>query len=544
MKKLINFEDYLFDKIFESASKKETSVIISDRLFKLLDDNISHPIAFDLLEINNIDTDMIGNKVTLIDYDEKDPGKFTYTIPSKLRDYIEKELPNYNNDLNTYRGFNYLSAEQPELWNKFRNSTTIGKVINKLWPNKYKPNGDPGKDIESFSNDIKMERRRSEEIFDRFKIVSGDDIIHYYNENQYDPRAFHGSNLGGSCMRYSHCSNYIDFYAKNSGVKLVILMSDNEEEENNDKIVGRAVLWDIASIDGEKVNRKFMDRIYYIDDTIMRLFKEFAKRNKWMYKEKQNMFSETRTVDTIDDSVSNRSLETVSTFKETGEYPYMDSMKYYYHYDGDLTNVENDDGDAWTLESTNGEYEEHDGIYVEFYGENYPEEDLIFCELGTEYRLPDDAFLIDSLQEYATQEYIDDNLVWSDYENEYIDRETATFSDYYDDWIMDDNIVDVFKAGEAKHENIKDVEEDEIEPRMINDKDDNFFTYNSNYLGTVYFDEKDLKYFDTVFSLKSDNNVYAHKNWDKDKIFKYDNKLYLNDDQEAKDKLIGQKRIW
>ena len=102
-------------------------------------------------------------------------------------------------------------------------------------------------------------------------------------------------------------------------------MSDDEDEE--DKIMGRAILWDIEYINGRKSEREFMDRIYYIYESDMMLFKEFAKKNGWLHKISQNMYSGDKIVDTVDNSSNYMELQTVSTFKKNDYYPYMDTMK-------------------------------------------------------------------------------------------------------------------------------------------------------------------------------------------------------------------------
>jgi hypothetical protein len=53
--------------------------------------------------------------------------------------------------------------------------------------------------------------------FDRFEIVSGDDIKKYYNEESYYTTG--SGTLGTSCMRYSRCEEYLNIYSKpNSGI--------------------------------------------------------------------------------------------------------------------------------------------------------------------------------------------------------------------------------------------------------------------------------------------------------------------------------------
>jgi hypothetical protein len=541
MKKVNSFEDYIFERIFESTQSKETAIVLSERLRELVG-KIDHPIADDLYELGT--KTVLGDKITLLDYDDEDISKFTYTIPSKLLELVEKDddIPKYyKNGLDDRFIMKELSKEHPNVWTKYRNSSTIGKVINKLFPNKYKPNGKPGEDIESFTNDVKAERKRAVDQFDRFKIVDGDDILRYYNSKSYDPDAFGGSNLGGSCMRHSSCGDYIRFYSENKGVKLVVLMSENHE----DKIVGRALLWDLK----RPSDRKFMDRIYYVTDTDMRLFKDFAKKNEWLYKRNQNMYSDCEIVDTKTDEVSRMILETVDTFETKDYYPYMDTMKYFHVDYGYLTNNEDiDDEDVYFLESTSGDYENMNGRgrYVDFYGERIDEEDLVYCELGDDWRLPDDAVWIEDEGAYATQRYAENHYEWSDHEDRYIPNDYAVWSEYHRSSITAENSIDVYSAGVADTETFEEMTSQyhRTDPRSQDEVGNSVIEYIGSDGEYYYFDSDDEEFFTEVISLKNEFMVNAHKVWDKDRIFRHNGKKYLDDaGSEVMDKLIGQKRL-
>jgi len=527
MKKLNTFEDYIFNKIFESNGK-ETTIIISNRLKELLS-NIEHPIAYELYEINDSYNNVKSDKATLIDLDDKEISNFTYTIPSKLIDYTEKELPNYKEYLNTSSNLKMFGLDKPEIWTKYRSSIKIGKLISKIYPNKYDASGKPGKDIESFTNLVKFEIKKKEDTFSRFKIVEGEDIKKYYNESSYSSNSS-GSILGSSCMRYNKCHSYIDFYANNKGVKLVILMSENEE----DKIIGRALLWDIVKIDGEEVDRKFMDRIYSIQNSDTLIFKEYAKRNNWLYKYEQNMYSDEEIVDSTTNERSRMSLETVDSFEKNRFYPYMDTMKYFYYEIGCLSNTVLDD-DYYFLESTSGGYTSNGG-------DDDVDADYIYCELGNDSVPSDEAIWIEQYGEYATQNYVDNNMVYSDIEDSYIENDESTYSEYHGDYISTDNSIEVFNPGASNVDDINKINFDNLD--YI---DSNYTNYFIRYMDKngyyYYFSKEDDDNFENVFSLKLNKNIYVHKIWDKDKIFIYKGKKYLNDNPEKKDKLIGQKRI-
>ncbi|MFW6243442.1 MAG: hypothetical protein ACOC2W_04715, partial [bacterium] len=457
MKILKKFENFFIDKILEG--KFELSIGISKRLEYLLK-KIDHDISRDLLALQ--DDTIKSDKITLIDYDEDDNTKFTYTIPNKIVDLISKRLNKSREEsighltkIDSEKGnFIKLSRNTPLFWGEFRVSASIPKVIEKVFPGKYDASkGENSR--ESFKNLVVAKRKKDADIFNNFKIVDGHDIVKYYDERSYDSNYGSGGSLLGSCMRYDYCGEYIEFYSNNKGVKLVVLMSD----EHEDMIIGRALLWDIVEIDGEEVDRKFMDRIYTIKQEDVHLFKDYAKENGWLHKKDQNMFKYTNFVDTISDEVKGLKLKTSSTFSKQYTYPYMDTMKYFYYKKGYLTNYEIDNW-YYYLEDTDGGYYDpiEDKIYVEYYDRHFYEydNDLIWCSFGEEYRLIDDAIFMEHYQEYTTKEYAENNLIYSEEMENYYKEEDVVWSDYHDSYIPKNESLEIYI------ENSSDEELDEI----------------------------------------------------------------------------------
>jgi hypothetical protein len=93
-----------------------------------------------------------------------------------------------------------------------------------------------------------------------FDLVEGDDIEHWYWYENYKENS---GTLGSSCMAQKR--NLFSIYTQNQDVcKMLILKED-------DKIIGRALVWKLASIkhmrkDIEGVEY-FMDRQYTIKDS-------------------------------------------------------------------------------------------------------------------------------------------------------------------------------------------------------------------------------------------------------------------------------------
>jgi hypothetical protein len=269
--------------------------------------------------------------------------------------------------------------------------------------------------------------------FDNFKIVEGEDITKYYNVENYVENA--KGTLGTSCMRESKCENFIKFYAINKDrVKLVIMFGDGD-----DKIAGRALLWTLGVINGDDdIDRLFMDRIYATNDIEIDMFKAFAKKNGWLHKYRQNMSSNERIVDTTNDKTEPLQM-VVDGIKGNSQYPYMDTMKYYAHNDGTLTNEDGDEADIYKLESTKGGYQdleadENDGrVLID--GDYYDEDQVQWCTLGEEYVLEDDATWVAWESAYATEEWMSENSYYSQIMGEHIDGRDVVELVHYDDYV-------------------------------------------------------------------------------------------------------------
>ena len=554
MKQVNNFNDFLVNLILEDENKKfhgvtELPFVLSDDLKKLLK-TINHPIATKLLEIDKERTD---KKVTMVDLDEKDYNKITLLNSNKAYDNLFNQFKKNNSEVedgkveNTLKTINLKNRDlkEYEWWTKNRATVKLGSFIGKVFPNEYKQGGNPGQDIESFVQSVIAKRNFLDNPVDNFKIVKGDDIIKYYNYKMNDTSDIDGASVGGplagSCMRNDSCADYVNFYAQNKDVSMLVLFSDNDNRK--EKIVGRAILWELSSPSG----RTFMDRIYYRYESDMAAFKQYAEKNGWLYKNSQNMSYSERIVDSKTGESNYMNLKTLSTFEQTQYYPYMDTMKWFYIDQGYLTNDEDiiDGEEVYFLESTGGGYqdageEDHDGqTYVEYYDEWVDDDELIYCDLGEEYRRSDDSVYCEYYDQDATTEYVDRNMVYSEYESSYLEDSDAVHSDVMDDHIPENNAVPVYGGADGDFEDVYDTDD-------VTHEEDDYYTivYKGKDKKTYNFNKDDKNYFIKV-SIGPDGwrQEYKHKVWDKDKIFKVDGKWYFEYDTKVKDKLIGQTRM-
>lgn len=157
-------------------------------------------------------------------------------------------------------GFRYLDSPQRRaILEKHSRTTSLSKFITKLFPEV---------DTKMVQQYVEYNKLLSTYDPSLFEIVTGDDIVKYYNQNTY----FRSSgDLGGSCMRQEEKMHLIQFYAKNSNASLIIM-----KVKDSDAIIARALLWTTTT--GVKV----VDRIYTADSRIVSLFHKYIDENEFL----------------------------------------------------------------------------------------------------------------------------------------------------------------------------------------------------------------------------------------------------------------------
>ena len=244
----------------------------------------------------------------------------------------------YNQD--KLRLIDTVSALMREVWSKNRQDIKVGRGARAL----LRSAGVTDildKDFEAFVNLFKATIDKLNDKFSYFNVVSGDDIHYWYgSENYYERRG----TLGSSCMAGAD-ESWLEIYTANPNqVSLVIFKSQDDDS----KIVGRSLLWTLN--DG----KKFMDRIYTINDSDVNLFREFAKENGW-YEKYHNSSSDIGRCIAPDGTIVDLDLTVNLDQKNYRHYPYLDTLKYYKEGTGILSNENR--GGAITLEDTGGGYD-------------------------------------------------------------------------------------------------------------------------------------------------------------------------------------------
>lgn len=153
------------------------------------------------------------------------------------------------------------------IFNKNRQEIRTGRAIRIL----LNANGVKFSDaeIEKFVNGFKGILSIMNNVFARFEEVKGDDLGFWYHRKNYLDKE--RGTLASSCQAVGRL-DWLEIYIKNpQTVSCLILRS----EENWDKIVGRALIWNLD--DGSRL----MDYIYTTKDSDVKVFKEYAKNKGW-----------------------------------------------------------------------------------------------------------------------------------------------------------------------------------------------------------------------------------------------------------------------
>jgi hypothetical protein len=381
-------------KYLDFINESKLQLLLEAKMFYTLNfmeilDRIDHPIAEEIKKLRGNEVDVNTNMID-IDYDKNDFISFIPDDKFEKMEYIVTD-PSYANYVLSIgiddKGYNMgrvrtpsegeivtiVKDFTPQEINSILGDTTIDKNYSHVrWNNslvgtceclyetdhltKNRENVKPSpykigrfvnalltkagvkftaKDVEAFVDKFKAEMMKRRNIFDtNFEIVKGEDIRTYYLEdNYYDNEE---GTLAGSCMKGDDCQEYLNIYVENDDVvSLIIFRSEHDRE----LITGRALLWD-ARLKSNDKSIKFMDRVYVNKSNDIELFKQFAIKNGYYYKHKQD-YSETPLM--FNDQVLSEYDSKIYVDVNPGNYrvyPYMDTVKYHIINDGLLKNYE------------------------------------------------------------------------------------------------------------------------------------------------------------------------------------------------------------
>ena len=339
---------------------------------KSIDSEISKSI------LNSVGTD-IKPDVTLLNIDKDDYLTFT-----TMKNFVRNLEATYDADFSSIsNGYNsnltsYLRSTENNIINASRSQIKIGRLVNQMFPGKFK-----SAEVEEFVNKFKSVMESSSS----FEIVSGDEIEKCYDKKNY--LEIRGT-LGSSCMGSK--KGIFDLYTKNNNCRLLILKED-------DKIIGRALVWKLSWLStadfDDIVNDNdvyFMDRQYTINDSDVNRFREYAKSQKWAYKEK-NTHSNFGSVVVNGVVYTHSNMEVESNLTGLKSFPYLDTFRTYDPKTGKLFNLSAVDVDdkenyinMYDLSDTDGGYDIiEDGVWSEWHDRMLDSEDAVWSDWADSY---------------------------------------------------------------------------------------------------------------------------------------------------------------
>jgi hypothetical protein len=219
--------------------------------------------------------------------------------------------------------------------------------------------------------------------------------------------------------------------------------------KEDDKIIGRALVWKLASIRrmGEVIENVeyFMDRQYTIKESDVQKFRNYAIDKGWTYKSYNNHHSYSTV--TINGENKNVSMSVKVKDKDYNRYPYMDTFRRYDVSNGVLHNDDEQDSDykgQYILEDTGGGYMEIEGgVYSEWYDRRIPEDDAVWSDPLDDYLVRDRAVQVTRgnirKRGWYPEDY--DDVFYDEDHEEYFHTDNGVYSDIEGRMLFDETAV-------------------------------------------------------------------------------------------------------
>lgn len=319
MSTLSPYNKFINEDVLEGDPNKPKFVKGEKKLLKLFISTKMETMLKKMLKTADFQAKAVASRILNID---KDPEENLFDI--SYIDIDKDDSISYIPSNRAWGKWGFTNQEQADIrlpdnsdiWTSTqRQSMSIGKLVNKLF--------DDFSEIAAISA---LSAVTNLSIYDRFKLVKGEDIRFWYAEsNYYKEPGTNGGGLGQSCMRYDssskegkNCQSFFDIYCKNPE-KCQLLILTNQ----NNKLLGRALVWSNLR---KPTDRVFMDRIYVTKQSDAELFKKYAMEQGWIYKYDQQAYDHSY----MDAGTRvNKSIAVQLKPAEYKTYPFMDTLKYY-----------------------------------------------------------------------------------------------------------------------------------------------------------------------------------------------------------------------
>ena len=440
------------------------------RYFSLLESILKVDPDFQKLIKSISDKDPVaGMLIALINQDIK-------TNVNYLKTSDKNDDMKFVNDTQVKR---FIDAGQ-DPFDRATNSAKIGRTVRQI----LTANGISVTDqqVEKFVNTYKNAWDKNfKKTSEGIHLVSGEDIRNWYLEDKY---VSGGGQLNSSCMRYSSTQDFLNIYTENPEVcQLVILVDDRN------RLLGRALLWKL--IDGVNKYGYYLDRVYTRFDNDV---EKFADWYKDFIKATDGDFKAHFIGKTSGCKVQLKKWK----FKL---YPYMDTLAILDHESGVLGTyeLENRARLQYHIQNTGGDPSVPGHEWSEHYQKWLNSNDCVWINDKDDYFLKSDCV--------------------KDYKDEWVYKEHAVYSEYYQAYIDSKNSQELEGFGLVDSDDILNVYDSVDEEGRPYGK--RKFLYSklkgSNYAKVEYgwndhWVNKDFCGYDTYNSVnfikKSDNDEY------------------------------------
>lgn len=253
---------------------------------------------------------------TLIDISDNN-DTISYVETDRLvKLFMEEKVYTEKNNTNFSHWFNNIVCKDPEMWKLHKTEIKAGRFLKRFFNYSDRTCEDFANLYKSYNDSFNYE----------FEIVGGEDIIKYYNKDNYD--IVNGnSSLNKSCMAYfssddvymkrnggETVSDRLRFYSLNPNCAMLIL-----RKKKSKKIKGRCLLWKTIN------NGIYMDRVYVDFESDFYLYKKYATDNNY-YSHVMNNRPPNMEVQLNDEIKKLFSREA----QKRSSIPYLDSFSYDY----------------------------------------------------------------------------------------------------------------------------------------------------------------------------------------------------------------------
>jgi hypothetical protein len=463
---IFKYDDFLLENMIN-----ESILYYSPKVRSILS-KIDDPIAKDLTALETTDLPI---DVTFVDIDENREGYLTFTTMKSAEKYL---LPLGQGTVDFFKGTSSSPDYQykPEEARKSNDAMAVDKhqpyikSRNPVKLGKFVNNLLPDKynerERESFVNKFKARLEASAE---KFIIVDGEDFNFYYWHENYKEKK---GTIGNSCM----CDekDIFDIYVENPDVcRLLVLLED-------ELVIGRAVIWKLSHISQGLDAEYFLDRQYTIKESDVDKFRDYADKEGWAYKD-VNSHSSFRGI-VYKGSSYNVDMEVEVTAKRYDSYPYMDTFRSYEYSTGTLINENRtDDRDYYLLDDTSGGYTDGSRVYSEYEQDEIDRDDAVWSEPLDSWISDYDSVEVERASSYRDKGWYPSghrDITYDGWNEEHIHVDDAKYSEEYQyDIYYDDAISVIYEIDEDGVVNEEEyyMHRDDSDAINITDLDSNWY---------------------------------------------------------------------